>query len=195
MIFIGSLYGGKSMKKKYQFIYTIFIAMSMVYADNDLNDTMTKKVVKMPTLEEFQLMREDMHNMDDKKAQEAKKVADYFKTLIEARKEVGVKGTPTREQEMTIMDTLFQMTKKEALKKEKREVFCSQCFVNAKTLNEANICVQEANSILGFITNDFIEWNTKVQQKVIVQIDRYFPCVEKSINVEELNECYIHIYK
>jgi len=58
-----------------------------------------------------------------------------------------------------------------------------------------NVCVYKANKILGFISDDFREWNTEIKQKAIEQIEHYFPCVENSVNVEELNECYKHIYK
>jgi len=164
------------------------ILMTFVIGNNN-------QEMKIPTEEEFEIMQESMHNMNDKEAQEAQKTAEYFKTLINAREELGVKGIPTREQEMVIMDALFPMMKKKELNKEKREAFNAKCFKNAKTVKDANICVKKANKILGFISDDFTVWNREIKQKAIEQIEHYFPCVENSVNVEELNECYIHIYK
>lgn len=151
--------------------------------------------IKIPTAEESEKALQKLNTQNDKEAQEAKKVAKYFTTLIEAREELGVKGIPTREQEMVIMDALFPMIKEKELKKEKREAFSSKCFMNAKTLKDANKCVDKANKILGFISDDFTEWNTQIKQKAVEQIEHYFPCVENSVNVEELNECYKHLYK
>jgi len=93
------------------------------------------------------------------------------------------------------MDALFPMMKKEELKKAKKEAFNAKCFINSKTVKDANICVQKMNKILGFISDDFTEWNKKIKQKAIEQIEHYFPCVENSVNAEELNECYKHLYK
>lgn len=171
------------------FIIFYFIWTSSLISDDNLT--------KFPTEEEWQQIRARLDDPNDKEAQEAKKAANYFKTLIAARKDAGVKDghTPTREQELVIMDAAFPFMQEKALTEQKRIDFSKKCFSQASTLKNAKKCNQKANAMSGFIVEDFIQWDEKIKQVTLKHLDQYIPCVQNSNNLEDLNNCYIHIYK
>jgi len=172
------------------FIIFYFIWTSSLISDDNLT--------KFPTEEEWQQLRARLDDPNDKEAQEAKKAANYFKTLIAARKDAGVKDghTPTREQELVIMDAAFPLMQEDALKKGQRRMnFSQQCFLKADTLARANICNEQANKLSGFIIDNFNEWNNEIKLETLKSIKHYVPCIQNSKTAEELNDCYVHIYK
>lgn len=169
----------------------IIILIANIHCTLRANDNQ----IKFPTEEEMQLMRD---KMSDEEKQEAEKAANYFLTLINAAKDAGVEDghSPTREQELIMMDAVFPLTKEEFLKKGKeRVIFSKKCFSKANTLKKANECNQKANSISNFMEEDFTHWDEEKKKTTLKNINQFIPCIENASIPGDLSYCCSHIYK
>ena len=166
-------------------VYLWFLIMTFGIGKNSIE-------TKIFTADEFDMIQESMHTMNEKEGQEAKKVAEYFSTLIVAGKEAGLKDghTPTSEQELVMMDAAFPFMQADNIKKGKIRVdFSLKCFENAYTLDEVNSCNKKANELSHFIKEDFQQWNKQIKENTLKHLSDYVPCLEASKSLEDLNNC------
>ena len=169
------------------FIIFYVIGICTLHSDDNLT--------KFPTEEEMQLFRDRLDDPNDKEAQEAKKAANYYLKIINAAKDAGVKDghTPTREQELVMMEAVFFEMQEKALTEQKRIAFSKKCFSEANTLKNANECNQKANTMSGFIEKGFTQWHEEKKKTTLENINQFIPCIKNATTVEELSNC--HIYK
>lgn len=153
-------------------------------------------------MEGNKLDKADLVAMDTKNAAQAEKSAQEMmglrKRMIEASRNAGIKKgqSPTKEQTdnmvNSMMTGMLPMMKKKMLSQEKIIRFGKECFGNANTLKEANLCSQKANAMSGDNEPDLEEWNSQTKKELMKSMDEglvAMECIKKAQTMDAAQRC------
>ena len=125
---------------------------------------------------------------------DVKKVAEIKASMAEAMQSSGVKEgeTPTKTQ---AENAVWKIIKKQMLAQAKGVEFVKECYSDADTTEEANICTHKMDEMNGKSSDpegDFVEWSAKIKKETLGYINQSsekMECIKKANSMHDIDVC------
>jgi len=125
---------------------------------------------------------------------DAKKMVAMKASMAEAMQSSGVKEgeIPTETQ---MEDAVWKIIKKQMLAQAKGVEFVKECYSDADTTEEANICTHKMDEMNGKSSDpegDFVEWSAKIKKETlgyINQSSKKMECIKKANSMHDIDVC------
>ena len=134
-------------------------------------------------------------------AQGAEEMAALGASMAAAKQSAGIKDgeRPTEAQqkkmEESMLDAMWPRMKKQILAEAKGLEFVKECFSDADTLKEANICSHKMDEMNGESSDpegDFTEWNAKTKKETLGFLNQSLErmgCIKKANSMQDMQQC------
>ncbi len=125
---------------------------------------------------------------------DAKKMVAMKASMAEAMQSSGVKEgeIPTEAQ---MGDAVWKIIKKQMLAQAKGVEFVKECYSDADTTEEANICTHKMDEMNGKSSDpegDFVEWSAKIKKETLGYINQSsekMECIKKANSMHDIDVC------
>ena len=176
----------------------------------EFNKDLNKDDFKMPDFPIYDIQgnkldKSKLNTLDKQAEVQADKageeMAELGNVMAAAMQSAGVKkgerATEVQEEAMksSMMDAMWPRMKKKILAESKALEFAKECFSDAGTLKEANICSHKMDEMSGEMSDpedDLTEWNAKTKKETLGFIDqglKSMECAKKANSMQDMQQC------